>query len=262
MRVIAVTSGKGGVGKSTVTLSVALAMVEAGARVGVLDADLYGPDIPRMLGLTRTERSSHITLAGKPRRIAPVERNGLKVMSAQFLIGEDQAIAWESPLTDLLLNQFLNEVAWGDIDFLLVDLPPGTADIQQRLLHHIKVAGAIVVVTPQDVAHLDAKKVLSMLEGAGVPVLGGIENMSTFGCPSCGAPIDVFPQVQPERSIWHAGVECLGRVPLDPTIAQAFEDGRPEVRAEFRVIAERIGFRATLSDGGHGDAPPAIPTAS
>jgi ATP-binding protein involved in chromosome partitioning len=247
MHVIAVTSGKGGVGKSTVTLSLALALSDAGATVGVLDADLYGPDIPRMMGLTRLEHADHITLAGDRRDVRPVERFGLRVMSAQFLMAEDQAIAWESPLAGALLGQFINQVAWGDVDFLLVDLPPGTADIQQRLLNHTAVAGALVVVTPQDVAHLDAKKVVTMLRAADVPILGGIENMAAFDCPSCSTTLTVFPQVDPERSIWTAGVECLGRIPIDPQIAQAAEDGRPLVRPEFAAIAERVGFRASVS---------------
>jgi ATP-binding protein involved in chromosome partitioning len=150
-------------------------------------------------------------------------------------------------LADILLGRFVNDVAWGDLDYLFVDLPPGTADVQQRLLAHIQLAGAVVVVTPQDVAHLDAKKVLSMLNGAGVRVLGGIENMSEFACPVCDTELAVFPRVPASRSIWDAGVECLGRVPMDPSIAQSAEDGRPIVRDEFRTIAERVGFRAGLA---------------
>jgi ATP-binding protein involved in chromosome partitioning len=167
-------------------------------------------------------------------------------MSSQFLISENQAIAWGTPLTDALLYQFLNDVAWGDLDYLLVDLPPGTADIQQRLLQHTRVTGAVIVVTPPDVAHLDAKKVLPMLQAANVPVLGGIENMGEFACPVCDTQLTVFPKVRPERSIWDAGVECLGRVPIDPSIAQNAEDGRPIIRDEFRAIAERVAFRASL----------------
>jgi ATP-binding protein involved in chromosome partitioning len=229
MRVVTVASGKGGVGKSTVSLNLALALAERGRRVGLLDADLYGPDIPLMIGLTRQQRlrSWDLWRASGPVRLEPVERFGIRVMSAGFLLGEDQALAFAAPLVQVVLHQLLTGVAWGELDELVVDLPPGTADLQQQLLRLVHPAGAVIVVGPQDVAHLDARKVLDLLQNAGVPVLGGVENFTELACPHCGEPVEVFPRVARERSIWAAGVACLGRVPMDAAVATAGDTGRP-----------------------------------
>jgi ATP-binding protein involved in chromosome partitioning len=229
MRVVTVASGKGGVGKSTVSLNLALALAEQGHRVGLLDADLYGPDIPLMIGLTRQRRlwSWDLWPSSGPVRLEPVERFGIRVMSAGFLLGEDQALAFAAPLVQVVLHQLLTGVAWGELDELLVDLPPGTADLHQQLLRLVRPAGAVIVVGPQDVAHLDARKVLDLLGDAGVPVLGGVENFTELACPHCGEPVEVFPRVAAERSIWAAGVACLGRVPMDAAVADAGDTGRP-----------------------------------
>ena len=180
MRVVTIASGKGGVGKSTVSLNLALALAERGHRVGLLDADLYGPDIPLMIGLTRQERlrSWDLWRASGPVRLEPVERFGIRVMSAGFLLGEDQALAFAAPLVQVVLHQLLTRVAWGELDELLVDLPPGTADLQQQLLRLVRPDGVVIVVGPQDVAHLDARKVLDLLRDAQVSVLGGVENFA------------------------------------------------------------------------------------
>jgi ATP-binding protein involved in chromosome partitioning len=235
---IAVVSGKGGVGKSTVTVGLAAALRDAGAAVGILDADLYGPDVPRMFGLTRTEPAAHVDLTGK-RKLRPVEVAGVKVMSVQFLVSENQPLAWASSLTDALLVRLLQQTAWGDVDVLLIDLPPGTADVQQRIVTWADLTGAIVVVTPHDVAHLDAKKVVEMLRRSQVPILGGVENMSGLSCPHCGEHVTVFPDVDPARSIWVSGVERVLTLPLDPAMALAADVGRPHGQA-FAGLATAV----------------------
>jgi ATP-binding protein involved in chromosome partitioning len=253
--IVAVGSGKGGVGKSTVSLNLALALAEGGAAVGVLDADVYGPNIPLMVGLVRKDWEQSWTLARNPAlgelRLAPVRRFGLTLMSAGFIIGEDQPLVWEAPLVRLLARQLLRDVAWGALDYLLVDLPPGTADVQQVLAEEIPFFGAVLVVTPQDVAHLDAKKAVQMYRRFGVPILGGVENMSGFLCPHCGEPADIFPRVPEARSIWAMGVEQLGAIPLDPAVSRAGDRGKPLLvthpdspqAAAFRAAAQRLADR-------------------
>jgi ATP-binding protein involved in chromosome partitioning len=181
--VVAVASGKRGVGKTTVAVGLALGLAKQGQSVGLLDADLYGPDVPRMFGLTRTTDASSLTVwatAKNNRAPRPVERYGVKLWSAQFLVSEGQPLALHASLAGLLLNRALGDLDWGDLAWLVVDLPPGTADVQQHLARELGLSGAVVVVTPQDVAHLDAKKVLTLLAQANVPVLGGVENMAAL----------------------------------------------------------------------------------
>ena len=179
------------------------------------------------------------------RKIEPLERFGIKMMSTQFLIGENQALSWWAPLVDLLLQRFTDEIAWGDIDFLVIDLPPGTADIQQQLARRLALAGALVVVTPQDAA-TSTQKVLAMFEQLGVPVVGGIDNMSGLACPCCGHLIEVFEPVAQERSIWAAGVERLVQVPIHRSVAGAggrpllVEHPRSPEAEAFRTLARRL----------------------
>jgi ATP-binding protein involved in chromosome partitioning len=236
---LAVMSGKGGVGKSTVSLNLALALLDRGARVGLLDADIYGPDIPLMLNLKQTRRLDRWLLgrADGPVRLEPVERRGLRVMSVGFLIGEDQAMTMPAPLLNSLLRQLLVDVSWGELDYLVIDLPPGTADLQQDLLRIVPNAFAIVVVGPQDVAHLDARKLLELLQSSGMKVLGAVENMTTLTCPHCAQPIDVFPAVSAERSLWSDGVTRLAGIPLDPTLTTT-NNGRPH--PVYAALAETI----------------------
>jgi len=215
--VVAVGSGKGGVGKSTVTLQLAYALARHGWSVGLLDADLYGPDIPAMLNLKREREAKRWDFwRGGDMRFAPVERDGLQVMSVGFLLAERQALTFAAPLLGAALRQLVEQVEWHDLDVLLIDLPPGTADLQQQLVGVVALAGAIVVVGPQDVAHLDARKFVDFLRGTGVPILGGVENMAGLSCPHCGKHVDVFVPAAPDRAIWSDGVPQLGRIPLDP----------------------------------------------
>ena len=250
--VIAVTSGKGGVGKSTVSLNLALALAQRDLGVGLLDVDLYGPDIPLMINLKRSQLRERWLLgrsAGQGGAVVrePVERYGLKLMSVGFLIGEGQALTLPAPLLHSALRQLLRDVAWGPLDFLIVDTPPGTADLQQELISLASLTGAIVVVGPQDVAHLDGRKAIDMLRTAGVPILGGVENMAPLTCPHCGETVDVFPPAAAERTIWSEGVTQLASIPLDPKVAKA-NGGAPLLiaapdgpqAAAFHQLAARV----------------------
>lgn len=229
-RFVAVGSGKGGVGKSTVALNIAVALAESGLKVGLVDADIYGPNIPTMVNLTRTKPASSIVLAHREGDEAPgwdpVERYGVKIMSAGFLIGEDQAI-WNQGLIAVLSSQLINRTEWGDVDMMLADLPPGSGDVNQTFISSMPITGAVIVVTPQDVAHLDARKAITMYEQSGVPVIGAVENMASLVCPHCGEVMDVFDPVVPERSIWSKDVRRLGSIPLDPAISRSANKGVP-----------------------------------
>jgi len=252
-QVVAVGSGKGGVGKSTVSLNLAAALAERGLAIGLLDADFYGPNIPLMVGLKREKWQGDWEMARRnagserPRR-PPIERYGLKIMSAGFIIAEDQPLILDGQTLPFLMRQLVAEVDWGMLDFLIVDLPPGTADVQQHLMRLLPISGAIVVTTPQDVAHLDARKAVQMFRSAGVPLLGAVENMSSFICPHCNQPIDVFSRVPDSRSIWSLGVEKLAAIPLDPSISSSGDSGVPQIlrhpsslqAAAFREVARRV----------------------
>jgi ATP-binding protein involved in chromosome partitioning len=238
--VVAVGSGKGGVGKSTVSLHLALALGRRDLTVGLLDADLYGPDIPLMVNLTRAERAHQWEFwrRGGAVRHEPVERYGIRIMSVGFLLGERQALTLAAPLLTAALKQLVEQVDWGLPEVLLIDLPPGTADLQQQLLTVIRLDGAVVVVGPQDVAHLDARRFLDFLRDAEVPVLGGIENMSGLECPHCGERVDVFPPVAANRSIWSDGVVRLGEIPLDPSLGKL--DGGAPREGSFDLAATNL----------------------
>jgi ATP-binding protein involved in chromosome partitioning len=250
--VVAVASGKGGVGKSTISLNLAAAFAEDGHQVGLLDADFYGPDIPLMVGVSNTKLLkrwalwSHQELGGV--RLEPLERDGIKIVSVGLVLAEQQALAWPAEMVEFVGRQFLTAVDWGELDYLVIDMPPGTGDILQQLLALLPVMAAIVAVTPQDVAHLDAKRILELLRDGGIRILGGVENMASLECPHCAGNIALFPAVSPERSIWAQGVERLGVVPLDPPIAHAGDSGRPIVVAApqsvgahaFRGLADAV----------------------
>ncbi|MDQ2744305.1 MAG: Mrp/NBP35 family ATP-binding protein [Chloroflexota bacterium] len=243
-------------GKSTVSLNLALALRDRGAAVGILDADLYGPNIPLMVGLKRERWAGDWTIAGNRKgreepRMEPIDCCGLKVMSAGFIIAEDQPLILDGATAYFLVKQMVERVDWGNLDYLVVDLPPGTADVQQSLVKLLPISGAILVVTPQDVAHLDGKKAVKMFQRAQVPLLGVVENMSGLICPHCQEPIEVFSRVPEERSIWSLEVENLGAIPLDPQVSADGDSGRPLLISHpespqsqaFRVLAERVVHR-------------------
>lgn len=249
--VVAVGSGKGGVGKSTISLSLSVALAQTGSRVGLLDADFYGPNIALMVNVARSKWLENWDVWRKRRggegiRLDPVERYGVKIMSAGFLIGEDQPFTLDANLIELVIRQLVHDVSWGELDFLIVDLPPGTADVQQGLLKVLPLTGVMIVVTPQDVAHLDAKKVLNMYRRAGVRVIGGVENMSGLVCPHCHELVDLYPRVPDERSLWAMGVEAIGKIPFDPAMGIAGDAGTPaalydeKVGDSFRELAEKL----------------------
>ena len=223
--IVAVGSGKGGVGKSTTAVNLALALVAEGYRVGVLDADVYGPSIPLMLGLSGRPDSPD----GK--RIQPMAAHGLQAMSIGLMVEADTPMIWRGPMATSALTQLLGDTLWDDLDILLVDLPPGTGDIQLTLAQKIPVAGAVVVTTPQDVATLDARKALRMFEKVGIPVLGLVENMAVHACSACGHVEHLFGQGGAERMSAQYGVPVLGSLPLELGIREQGDAGTPVVAA-------------------------------
>ncbi|WP_028009454.1 iron-sulfur cluster carrier protein ApbC [Solimonas flava] len=255
--IIAVASGKGGVGKSTVAVNLALALVAEGARVGLLDADIYGPSQPRMLGTEARPTSP----GGK--RMNPIIAHGLQAMSIGFLVDEDQPMIWRGPMVTQALGQLLNETVWQDLDYLVVDMPPGTGDIQLTLAQRIPVSGAVIVTTPQDIALLDAKKGLQMFRRVEVPVLGIVENMAWHVCSNCGHREAIFGEGGGEKMAAQYGTELLGQLPLSLSIREQADGGRPTVIAEpqseitqrYRDIARRAAARLA-----YGVAAPAFPT--
>ena len=248
---IAVASGKGGVGKSTVTVNLALAFAQEGARVGILDADIYGPSQPRMLGLMG-ERP--VSKDGKT--LEPLEAHGLSAMSIGFLVDERQPMAWRGPMVTSALNQLLNDTRWGELDYLLVDMPPGTGDIQLTLSQRVPVSGAIIVTTPQEISLADARKGLEMFQKVNVPILGIVENMSRHICFGCGREEPIFGHGGAERLAAEYDLPMLGGLPLDSRIRETTDRGEPTVVAEpdgalardYRWIARAAG--AQLAAGG------------
>ena len=224
--IIAVASGKGGVGKSTTSVNLALALAADGATVGMLDADIYGPSQPRMLGLSGQPESKD----GKT--LEPMVNYDIKTMSIGFLVEEDTPMIWRGPMVTQALEQLLNDTNWGDLDYLIVDLPPGTGDTQLTLSQKIPVSGAVIVTTPQDIALLDARKGLKMFEKVEVPVLGVVENMSIHICSECGHAEHIFGEGGGKRMADESDVDYLGALPLDLTICQQADEGKPTVVAE------------------------------
>jgi ATP-binding protein involved in chromosome partitioning len=218
--IIAVASGKGGVGKSTTSVNLALALASKGLKVGLLDADIYGPSMPRMLGITDKP-----TAQGKI--LSPLEGYGLKVMSMGFLVEEETPMIWRGPMVISALTQMLREVAWGELDLLIVDMPPGTGDAQLTMSQQVPLAGAVIVSTPQDIALIDARKGLNMFRKVEVPILGLIENMSTFVCPKCGEQSDIFGHGGARSEADRLGVPFLGEVPLHMDIRTNSDGGTP-----------------------------------
>jgi ATP-binding protein involved in chromosome partitioning len=241
-RIIAVSSGKGGVGKSTVAVNIAVALAKQGARVGLMDADVYGPNIPRMMGVNEPPVVIN-------ERIVPLDAHGVKVMSIGFLIDRDQPAIWRGPIVMKIITQFLRDVAWGELDYLFVDMPPGTGDAQLSLVQATQLAGAIIVTTPQEVAVGDALRGVRMFERVTVPVLGIVENMSWFECPHCGKPSPIFGSGGGDRLAKEVGLPLLGQIPLYPGVMETGDSGQPIVVADpqssaaraLSAIAQRIG---------------------
>jgi ATP-binding protein involved in chromosome partitioning len=223
--IIAVASGKGGVGKSTTAVNLALGLSAQGKKVGILDADIYGPSMPRLLGI-----SDKPTAEG--RVLKPLEAYGIKVMSMGFLVEEDAPMIWRGPMVISALTQMLREVAWGELDVLVVDMPPGTGDAQLTMAQQVPLAGAVIVSTPQDIALIDARKGLNMFRKVNVPILGIIENMSYFLCPSCGERSDIFGHGGAQDEARRLGVPFLGEVPLHMDIRRHSDGGTPIVVSE------------------------------
>jgi ATP-binding protein involved in chromosome partitioning len=240
--IIAVASGKGGVGKSTTSCNLALALAAKGLKVGVLDADIYGPSMPKLLAI-----HGKPTLAGG-RVLNPMEGYGIKVMSIGFLVDEEAAMIWRGPMVISAIQQMLREVAWGDLDVLVVDMPPGTGDAQLTMAQNVPLAGAVIVSTPQDLALIDARRGVAMFRKVEVPILGIVENMSTFICPSCGTRHDIFGHGGARSEAARIGVPFLGEVPLAMTIREKSDAGLPVVVSEpdgvhaqaYRAIADRV----------------------
>ncbi|KRG70233.1 sodium:proton antiporter [Stenotrophomonas terrae] len=236
--VIAVGSGKGGVGKSTTAVNLALALKALGARVGVLDADIYGPSVPAMLGLSGRPESPD------NKSIEPLRAFGVEAMSIGFLIEPDSPMIWRGPMATSALTQLFNDTLWDDLDFLLIDLPPGTGDIQLTLSQKIPVAGAVIVTTPQDIATLDARKALNMFEKVEVPVLGIIENMAVHTCSNCGHVEHLFGEGGGQRMAEQYGVPLLGSLPLDIAIREQGDVGAPIVVAQPESAAAKAYLAA------------------
>ena len=256
--VIAVASGKGGVGKSTTALNLALGLKALGLKVGLLDADIYGPSVPRLTGIHEKPELND------DRKMIPIERFGLAIMSIGFLVEEDTAMIWRGPMVMSAITQMLRDVAWGTLDVLVVDMPPGTGDAQLTLAQNVPLKGAVIISTPQDLSLIDARRGLAMFKKVNVPVLGIIENMSYFECPNCGHRSEIFSHGGAQREAGALGVDFLGEIPLVTAIRETSDAGRPIVFAQpdsaqaraYRAIAARVWDKvAAAIDAGGRKAP-------
>ena len=245
--VLAVASGKGGVGKSTVAVNLAVALAQEGARVGLIDADVYGPNVPLMMGV----RSQPYQKDGK---ILPLAAHGVKLMSMGFLVDPETPVIWRGPMLHGVMQNFTRDVDWGTLDYLVIDLPPGTGDVQLSLAQQVPLAGAVIVATPQQVALDDAQKAIAMFQKLDVPILGMVENMSYFTCPSCDARHEIFAHGGAEQKAHALGLPFLGAIPIHPSVRQAGDAGAPvlvtapaSAEAEaFRSVARQVAARLSI----------------
>ena len=252
---VAIASGKGGVGKTTVAVNLALALAKLGHKVGLLDADVYGPNVPIMLGTTQEP------MATMDQRIIPVEVQGLKMISMGLLNPGDKPMIWRGPMLHSVITQFLRSVQWGELDYLLIDLPPGTGDVQLTLIQTVAVTGAVIVTTPSVVALADVRKAIEMFRQVNVEVLGVVENMSTFTCPHCHQPIDIFGHGEGAKTAIAYGVPTLGEIEIDPRIRIGGDTGQPvasqgenapaarSVYAVARAVSQRLDELSATSQG-------------
>lgn len=247
---IAVASGKGGVGKSTVAVNLALALAKTGAKVGLLDTDVYGPSLPLMMGIHEMPQ------VDEKEKLLPLTNHGLKLMSVGFMLDEETPLIWRGPLVMQLVKQFLTGVVWGELDYLVIDLPPGTGDVQLTLVQTIPLSAAVIVTTPQDIALIDARRALKMFGEVKVPVAGIIENMSHFVCPHCHEATEVFSRGGGEKTSERYNVPLLGKIPLDVAIREGGDTGKPvvtdapdsEQAKAFEQIASRVAARVSVLD--------------
>lgn len=254
--IVAVAAGKGGVGKSTVSTNLAAALARQGAAVGILDADVYGPSIPQMMG--SPERAAGVETGNK---IVPAVHHGMRVVSIGFFVERGGAVIWRGPMVHKLLQQFIEDVQWGELDYLIVDLPPGTGDAQLSLSQLLPITGAVMVTSPQEVSVIDVEKALGMWQRVEVPVLGLVENMSGFVCPSCGHHEEIFLRGGGRRLAERAGIPFLGEVPLVPAISRAGDEGTPVVIREpasrvaeiFAGIASSVACALSVKNGVAGE---------
>jgi ATP-binding protein involved in chromosome partitioning len=228
--IIAVGAGKGGVGKSTVAVNLASALSKLGHKVGLLDADIYGPSVPKMMGLTRSQPNINAQ-----NKIEPLVAFGLKTMSIGYLVEEKSAIIWRGPMLFKAIDQFLRDVNWGELDYLVVDLPPGTGDVQLSLVQKVPVTGAVVVSTPQDMSLIDVKRCVDMFQRVRTPILGLVENMSEFQCPHCHEKSELFPKGELHSYCKENQIQILAQIPFEPALAQNSETGK---LSEFKGFAE------------------------
>ncbi len=246
--IVLVGAGKGGVGKSTTSVNLALALLKKGARVGLMDADVYGPNLPQMLGIT-----------GQPdvtddKKMIPVEAHGLRVISMGMLIPPDQPVIWRGPMLHGAMQQFMRDVRWGELDYLVIDLPPGTGDVALSLSQSVPVAGAVVVTTPQGVSVSDVRKAVQMFRQLNIPILGAVENMSYFACPHCGERTDIFGQGGGQRMAQEMGIPFLGEVPIDTRVRSGGDEGQPILTAApdapaalaFEAVAGKVAAQISI----------------
>ena len=258
--IVAVASGKGGVGKSTTAVNLALGLAASGHKTGLLDADIYGPSMPRMMGITGQPSSSDGTT------LDAMENYGIKVMSMGFLVEEDTPMIWRGPMVQSALEQMMRDVSWGELDIMVVDMPPGTGDIHLTLAQKVPLTGAVIISTPQDIALMDARKGLNMFRKVGVPVFGLIENMSYFTCPKCGERSEIFSHGGAKIEADRLGIDFLGEIPLDIIIRETSDGGRPIVVSEpesehaltYRAIADKVWEKIEHSPSDEAAAAPKI----
>ena len=258
--IIAIASGKGGVGKSTTAVNLALGMAASGHKVGLLDADIYGPSMPRMMGISGQPSSSDGT------NLDAMENFGIKVMSMGFMVEEDTPMIWRGPMVQSALEQMMRDVNWGELDIMVVDMPPGTGDAQLTMAQRVPLAGAVIVSTPQDIALLDARKGLNMFRKVDVPVLGLIENMSYFTCPHCGERSEIFSHGGARKEAERLGMDFLGEIPLDMSIRETSDGGKPIVVSDpesehaktYRAIADKVWAKVGEADAAQASQAPKI----